>query len=184
MPRPAGSAGAPPPGLLGMYSLAVMEKEGRTHGYGIAERIAERTEGAWRPGAGAIYPSLQKLVVRGWARARITGRRRDYEITPEGRRFLLRIRQRQASMGASRLDVTVLWAEIAGSEDLDSFLLSRLRRALDAVGQRLDRMERPIPGGGELREDAVRELRRSLARLERPRAHRNPTRTAPRRVAG
>ena len=52
--------------LVGLYALTVMEREGPVHGYGISERIAERTDGAWRPGPGAVYPSLQKLVAGGW----------------------------------------------------------------------------------------------------------------------
>src|SRR5580658_4609829 len=139
MPRPAGSSGSPPPGLLGLYALTMMEKEGRVHGYGVAERIAERTEGSWRPGPGAIYPSMRKLEARGWARTRPAGRRREYEITPAGRRFLVQIRQRQSSSGSTRLDLSSLWAEVAGSADVDAFLMMRLRRSLDALGRRLER---------------------------------------------
>lgn len=180
MTRPAGTSGSPPPGLLGLYALSMMERDGRVHGYGIAERIADRTEGSWRPGAGAIYPSLRKLELRGWALGRSLGRRRVYQITPEGRRFLGRIRQRQASVGTSRLDLSVLWAEVAGSTDLDSFLMMKLRRALDAVERRSESPDRPRRGELDFREEAGRELSRVLARL-RFRANGRPPRTGSRR---
>lgn len=167
MPRPAGSSGAPPPGLVGLYALSMMEKEGRVHGYRVADRIAERTEGAWHPGPGAIYPSLQKLVARGWARARTQGRRREYEITPTGRKFLQQIRDRQSSSGSSRMDLAVLWAEVAGSEDLDSFLLMRLRRTLDSLTARLEGPAGGRPASRQLRAEVLRELARSAERLER-----------------
>ncbi|HTT25369.1 MAG TPA: PadR family transcriptional regulator [Thermoplasmata archaeon] len=163
----AGSSGSPPPGLVGLYALAMMEKAGRVHGYGVADRIAERTDGSWRPGPGAVYPSLQKLVRRGLARRRVAGRRREYEITAEGRRLLRRIRQRQGSAGSSRLDLSVLWAEVVGTKDLDSFLLLRLRRSLDALGYRLERPGPSTSRDRALRDDVVRELATSLARLRR-----------------
>lgn len=31
------------------------------HGYQLMQRIAERSEGAWRPSPGAIYPVLAQL---------------------------------------------------------------------------------------------------------------------------
>lgn len=167
MPRRAGSAGSLSPGLLALYALSMMEKEGQVHGYRVAERIAERTEGGWRPGPGAIYPSLQKLVARGWARARSEGLRREYEITPAGRRFLAKIRRRQWTSGSSATDLTFLWAEVAGSEDIDSFLLMRLRRALDAVIRSLERADLPRRAARDLRSDVALELSHSLERLKR-----------------
>ncbi len=58
------------PRLVGLYALATMEREGVVHGYLLSQRISERTDGAWRPGPGAVYPSLSALVERGWARRR------------------------------------------------------------------------------------------------------------------
>jgi len=167
VPRLAGSSGSPPPGLVGLYALAMMEKEGRVHGYGVAARISDRTEGSWRPGPGAVYPSLQKLVARGWARTRIVGRRREYEITSEGKTLLSRIRVHQSSTGTSRLDLSVLWAEVAGSGDLDTFLMLRLRRALEAIRHRLETRSTSLPREREFREDFVRELTRSLSMTQR-----------------
>ncbi len=78
---------------MGLYALTLMEREGPLHGYGLSERIAERTEGAWRPGAGSVYPSLRKLVESGLARSKATERRRVYSITPQGRALLRRMRR-------------------------------------------------------------------------------------------
>jgi DNA-binding PadR family transcriptional regulator len=158
-----------------------MEKEGRVHGYGVAERIAERTEGSWRPGPGAIYPSLQKLVTRGWARGRAEGRRREYEITAAGRRCLSQIRQRQSASGPARLDLSALWSEVAGSDDLDEFLVSRLRRTLDLLGRRLESPKLSPRAAADLREDLMGELSRSLEKVRRGPARRSIPR---RKVAG
>jgi DNA-binding PadR family transcriptional regulator len=169
MPRPPGSMGAPPPGLLGLYALAMMEKEGQVHGYRVADRISERTEGAWRPGPGAIYPSLQKLVARGWARARPAGRRREYEITRSGRRVLAQLRSRHSTAGVGP-DTSVLWAELVGSADLESFLLLRLRRTLDLITRRLDHPQLSREQTSALRRDVAHELEGALERLQSPAA--------------
>ena len=160
----------PRQGLLGLYALALMARAGPVHGYRISERIAERTDGAWRPGPGAVYPALQRLTRRGLARARKAGRRRVYSITPEGRRTIAHIRARYAAGASRRADVATLWAEVAGVEDVGSFLLLRLRRALDAVDALL---WSEVPSGPAtatvrtLRADVVAELEARLPRLKR-----------------
>jgi DNA-binding PadR family transcriptional regulator len=67
---------------------------GPTHGYEIAQDIEEKTEGAWRPAPGSIYPMLKKLTREGLIRSSSTKSRssetaqRVYEITPEGAKCL------------------------------------------------------------------------------------------------
>ncbi len=157
--------------MLGMYALSLMEKEGHVHGYRVTERIAERTEGAWRPGAGAVYPALRRLVERGLARpsSRSSARRRDFEITPQGRALLHRLRSHGPWMqGRSGLDLTPLWAEVTGVEATGDFLLLRLRRALDSLDLYLARPSLPSDSANELRTSLETELDRYLQRLRRP----------------
>ena len=116
--------------LVGLYALTLMEREGEVHGYRISERIAQRTEGNWRPGPGAVYPALAQLVRSGFARARTRGRRREYSITPAGRKLLLRIRQGPDQFQKARVDLAPLWAEVLGSPDVGELHLLNLRRAL------------------------------------------------------
>ncbi|HEV8049998.1 MAG TPA: PadR family transcriptional regulator, partial [Thermoplasmata archaeon] len=78
--------------LVGLYALTLMERDGSLHGYGLSEKIADRTDGSWRPGPGSVYPSLKKLVASGLARSRVAARRREYTITPAGRALLRRMR--------------------------------------------------------------------------------------------
>ena len=56
-------------------------------GYGLIKGIAERTDQAWRPSPGSVYPTLQQLVDEGLVRqqgAAGGGGRTDYELTEEG----------------------------------------------------------------------------------------------------
>jgi DNA-binding PadR family transcriptional regulator len=156
----------PRPGrVLGLYALATMERDGPVYGYLLGERVAERTDGAWRPGAGAVYPALGVLVERGWARRLSGGRRRLYSITPAGRTALARIRSDWMGGGSAGPDLSRIWAEIAGSGDAGQHLLRHLRRHLDDLGARLEREPELRAGQGSLREQVLGELRASEARL-------------------
>jgi transcriptional regulator len=60
------------------------------HGWGITERIEQRSENVLSVNQGSLYPALYRLLRRRWIRSewRITenGRRaRYYELTPKGR---------------------------------------------------------------------------------------------------
>lgn len=154
-----------PPRLVGLYALSCMDQDGPVYGYSLANRISERTGGVWRPGPGAIYPALRRLTERGLAKAHGAGRRREYRITSQGRRLLRRIRRERASPGGSGPDLSLLWAEIVGSPDDATFLLHRLRRALDGIETHLYRDPSPRSGDRHLREDVLAELREARRRL-------------------
>jgi DNA-binding PadR family transcriptional regulator len=158
-----------------------MEREGPVHGYGISERIAERTDGAWRPGPGAVYPSLQKLVAGGLARSKTEGRRRLYTITPKGRAALAEIRHRTGGPRESHPDLGSLWAEVMGAEGVEGLLLLRLRRTVDAIEARLQRSAAPGGPTSALRESVVHELSQAI---ERVRASRSVVRGTSRPKAG
>lgn len=157
-------------GLLGLYALSQMALRGPVHGYLISERIAERTEGAWRPGPGAIYPALNKLTQRKLARSKMEGRRRLYTITPEGRAMLARVRARSTSWSSRAPDLSALWAEVLGVEDVGTFLLLRLRRSLDAIQSALaspSLQGSRRPALESLKEDVIGELTTRLDQLRR-----------------
>ena len=66
---------------------------GPLHGYALAQRIVLLSGSELRVEEGSLYPALQKLLVKGWVKARPvvseTGRQvREYRITPAGRRQL------------------------------------------------------------------------------------------------
>src|SRR5271157_4706794 len=157
-----------PPRLVGLYALTCMERNGAVYGYSLASRIAERTGGVWRPGPGAVYPALQRLTDRGLAQVHGVGRRREYRITPLGRRLLRKIRKERSSPGGSGPDLTLLWAEIVGATDDATYLLQRLRRTLDGVEAQLNRTPPPQLGGRPLRDHVLAELQAAEERLGVP----------------
>jgi DNA-binding PadR family transcriptional regulator len=136
-----------------------MDRDGPVYGYQLAERIAERTEGAWRPGAGAIYPALNSLVERGFARSTPARGRRMYAVTPRGRAFLVRVRKEWMGAGRSGPDLSRLWAEISGSGDAAQHVLRHVRRHLDSLAALVERSEDPSLGSQVMAELRVAESR-------------------------
>ena len=80
-----------PRGFLRQYLLKrIAEKP--IHGYDLLRDIETKTEGAWRPGAGSIYPILKELVREGLIKAEAAKRsgrsQLVYHVTQEGASFL------------------------------------------------------------------------------------------------
>ncbi len=154
--------------LVGLYALTLMERDGPLHGYALSGRISHRTLGSWRPGPGAVYPSLRRLVEHGLARARTSGRRRIYSITPSGRALLARLRRERAGGRRPNPDLSALWAEVLGSTDTGSFLVERLRATLASLEIEAARVGLPPERAGRLASAVRTELVRALPRWKRP----------------
>lgn len=58
------------------------------NGYQIIQQVVERSQGAWKPSPGSIYPTLQQLEDEGLVKASEQGGRRAYELTEEGRTYV------------------------------------------------------------------------------------------------
>jgi DNA-binding PadR family transcriptional regulator len=55
------------------------------HGYQIIREIEERSDGAWKPSPGSVYPTLQLLADEGLISAEESGGRKTYSLTEGGR---------------------------------------------------------------------------------------------------
>jgi len=80
------------PGTLEMLVLQTL-KNGRRHGYGIAQRIQEISDDVLQVEEGSLYPALQRLLVKGWVKAEWgtsenNRRARFYALTPAVRKEL------------------------------------------------------------------------------------------------
>ncbi|MGV9678688.1 PadR family transcriptional regulator [Nocardia sp. NPDC003482] len=70
-------------GELRLALLALIaERPG--HGYELMSRLEQRCGGAYRPSAGAVYPTLQQLEDEGLVTLEITGGRKVFHIDPAG----------------------------------------------------------------------------------------------------
>lgn len=181
---PAVPPRGPRPGrILGLYALSVMEHDGPLYGYDLSERISARTGGSWRPGAGAVYPALESLARRRFARPSQEGRRRVYRITPQGRAFLRRVRANWLSRTRAGPELGRLWSEVAGHDDPGQFLFERVRHQLDGLVDYLEQDAVPRARRETLRQETLDLLRlaerrvraapRSLPPVRRPRGGRS-----------
>lgn len=60
--------------------------EGSMNGYQIIQALDERTDGAWRPSPGAVYPALSQLEDEGLIEAFEADGRKAFRLTDAGRR--------------------------------------------------------------------------------------------------
>jgi PadR family transcriptional regulator, regulatory protein PadR len=102
-----------PPGTLVMIVLQVLHA-GPRHGYAIAQRIHQISGDVLQIEEGSLYPALQRILVKGWAKAEWatseTNRRvRVYRLTASGRKQLE--------------------SEVAGYERINSAIRAVLRTA-------------------------------------------------------
>lgn len=81
-----------PPGTLPLLILRVLQSEA-LHGYAIAQRIHILSREILAVEEGLLYPTLQKMLLKGWVTAKWgiseTNRKvRFYELTKKGREQL------------------------------------------------------------------------------------------------
>jgi PadR family transcriptional regulator len=78
-------------GTLDLMVLRTLETMGPQHGFGLAKRILQVSEGVLELNQGTLYPALLRLEERGWIRSRWgvsehNRRAKYYELTARGRR--------------------------------------------------------------------------------------------------
>lgn len=77
-------------GTLDLLILKVLLRE-PMHGWGVSQRIQERSRGVLDVNQGSLYPALQRLEHRGlvqstWQQTEENRRAKYYALTPAGRR--------------------------------------------------------------------------------------------------
>jgi transcriptional regulator len=80
-------------GTLGLMVLKTLHAMGQQHGYGIARRIEQTSDGLLSINHGTLYPALLKLVQEGaiaaeWGVSENNRRAKFYRITKAGRKQL------------------------------------------------------------------------------------------------
>ena len=78
-------------GTLDLVVLRTLDAMGTQHGFGLARRILQVSEGLLELNQGTLYPALLRLEQRRWIKSRwgLSDNNRKakfYELTPRGRR--------------------------------------------------------------------------------------------------
>lgn len=132
--------------------LVLLDEEPR-NGYGLMQEIEQRSQGAWRPSPGSVYPALQQLEDEGLVRAQERDGRKLFELTDTGRAH---VEEHREELGAP-------WEAASGSVREGMFELR------DLVGQIGAAALQVLQAGDEAQVAQAREVlaqtRRSLYRI-------------------
>ena len=135
-----------PRGLLLHYMLRKISQK-PCHGYEILQDIDSKTEGAWRPGAGSIYPILKKLLKNGYIKAdeKTGADRRVYSITPKGLETLKEDEKMFLNSGQNWMAMRRLFVELIEPEQLTRFLSDGTRGQFELTQEIIKTKTKEIP---------------------------------------
>ena len=112
---PGGPGGFPGPGFprrrrargdVRSAALSLLS-EAPLHGYQIMQEIAQRSDGAWQPSPGSVYPALQLLEDEGLIRAESADGKRVFHLTDEGRAYAEEHRE----------ELDAVWSTVTGGHE-------------------------------------------------------------------
>jgi DNA-binding PadR family transcriptional regulator len=91
----ASSTGPGPRAKRGDVRLAILSvlaeaarREEPINGYQVIQRIAERSDGAWRPSPGSVYPTIQQLQDEGLVETDDERGRKTLQLTTDGSAYV------------------------------------------------------------------------------------------------
>src|SRR3989454_3215502 len=130
-----------PKGLLRYYILHKIAQK-PIHGYEIIQDIDSKTEGAWRPGAGSLYPILKKLVSEGLIKVdpepSAEATRRVYHITPKGVESLAHAKEMFTNFQQRFGSLRRLFIELIDPENLATFFVDGSNRQFQMAQEMLE----------------------------------------------
>ena len=115
-------------------------------GYSIMQMIEEKTEGAWRPGPGTVYPLLRSLVKEGLlerAGSTESGTTVKYSVTKKGRQELEEMQRTLASAGKRERIMIRLFADLLPAEVWASAFVNRGREIFDVFQEKISQIPQP-----------------------------------------
>jgi DNA-binding PadR family transcriptional regulator len=137
-----------PKGLLRYYILHKIAQK-PVHGYEIIQDIDSKTEGAWRPGAGSLYPILKKLVSEGLIKAEpepsAEATRRVYQVTPKGVESLAHAKEMFANFQQRFGSLRRLFIDLIDPENLAAFFVDGSNRQFQMAQEMLESKQDKIP---------------------------------------
>jgi DNA-binding PadR family transcriptional regulator len=134
-----------PRGFLRLYILTLLSRGSET-GYSVIQKIDERTDGAWRPGAGTMYPLLKGLLKEGLVSAANPSGRggsKVYSLTTAGRAELERIRKQFASAGRKEPVMVRLFSDLLPGSVYVPMVVRRYRDAAEVLRQKVGEVPQP-----------------------------------------
>jgi DNA-binding PadR family transcriptional regulator len=118
---------------LQIMLLSLLE-EGASHGYDLIRALEQRSEGAYSPSPGMVYPALTYIQDLGLADVTVDGNKKSYRLSGAGLERLAAVRGRAAQLFAALLHLArktqylrgAMAGEAADSAWLPQFVEARL----------------------------------------------------------
>ncbi|MEL9914580.1 MAG: PadR family transcriptional regulator [Thermoplasmatales archaeon] len=120
------------------FIILTMVKDGPIYGNQVANMISEKTGGAWKPGAGSIYPALDRLRKRGFVERYEEGGKVMYKITEKGQALISKIKERHFEQSPISKYMGRLWMETMGPEEKLRFLISSAQHINEFLSENLE----------------------------------------------
>src|SRR5215204_5936822 len=106
-------------------AILVLLDEQPHSGYSLMEELDRRSNGAWRPSPGSVYPTLQQLEDEGLIRPQEGEGRTPYELTDAGKAYVTENREELGEpwekpaegIGEERLELRGLVGQIGAAGD-------------------------------------------------------------------
>jgi DNA-binding PadR family transcriptional regulator len=136
-------------------------------GYSIMGTIEDKTEGAWRPGPGTVYPLLRSLVKEGLlekAGPDQTGATVRYSVSKKGMQELEEMQRTLASAGKRERVMIRLFADLLPPEVWVSAFVNRGRDIFDVFQEKI--IEIPQPQRDAALKEAKMMLETNMAWVE------------------
>jgi DNA-binding PadR family transcriptional regulator len=70
------------------WAILLLLAEEPRNGYQVMQEIEQRSEGAWRPSPGSVYPAFQLLADEGLVRGEARDGGNVFELTDEGKSYV------------------------------------------------------------------------------------------------
>ena len=133
-------------------ALLLLAEEPR-NGYQIMQEVQERSDGAWRPSPGSVYPALAQLEDEGLIRSEEIEGRKAYRLTVEG---LAVVEERDANRPAP-------WEQMSGQTPPKAVELGKIMREVAFAFAQI--MHTGSEDQQEQARKALAEVRRELYRI-------------------
>lgn len=134
-------------------AILVLLSEEPRNGYGLMQEIEQRSQGAWRPSPGSVYPALAQLEDEGLVRSTESDGRKQFELTDAGRAY---VEEHREELGSP-------WEAASGDVREGAFELR------DLIGQLAAAAMQVVQAGSQEQvakaRDVLTESRRSLYRI-------------------
>jgi len=107
-------------GILSIYLLNSLKKKPKS-GYELLSEIKEKTDGAWTPSKGTIYPLLKHLEEEGLIKVKRVDKRSKhiFEVALEGKKVLSNVKKQGKQMEEKFIQFRNLISEIISPKEIE-----------------------------------------------------------------